>query len=133
MSDILKNWGTPMPIPIQKGRLGRGLASLIGETPEADARLPAHGEQRLLSLDQLHPSGHNPRKSFDDLELIDLTDSIRQKGLYSASARRAFCCSSSGKSWTVRRSRSPPSRPPTPIPGAPWTAARNTANRPSLG
>ena len=70
-----------MPIPIQKGRLGRGLASLIGETPEADARLPAHGEQRLLSLDQLHPSGHNPRKSFDDLELIDLTDSIRQKGL----------------------------------------------------
>ena len=70
-----------MPIPIQKGRLGRGLASLIGETPEADARLPAHGEQRLLSIDQLHPSGHNPRKSFDDLELIDLTDSIRQKGL----------------------------------------------------
>ena len=63
-----------MPIPIQKGRLGRGLASLIGETPEADARLPAHGEQRLLSIDQLHPSGHNPRKSFDDLELIDLTD-----------------------------------------------------------
>jgi ParB family chromosome partitioning protein len=81
MSDVLKTWGTPMPIPIQKGRLGRGLASLIGETPEADARLPAHGEQRLLSLDQLHPSGHNPRKSFDDLELIDLTDSIRQKGL----------------------------------------------------
>jgi ParB family transcriptional regulator, chromosome partitioning protein len=81
MSDVLKTWGTPMPIPIQKGRLGRGLASLIGETPEADARLPAHGEQRLLSLDQLHPSGHNPRKSFDDLELVDLTDSIRQKGL----------------------------------------------------
>jgi ParB family chromosome partitioning protein len=70
-----------MPIPIQKGRLGRGLASLIGETPEADPRLPAHGEQRLLSIDQLHPSGHNPRKSFDDLELIDLTDSIRQKGM----------------------------------------------------
>jgi ParB family chromosome partitioning protein len=61
--------------------LGRGLASLIGETPDADPPLPAHGEQRLLSIDQLHPSGHNPRKSFDDLELIDLTDSIRQKGL----------------------------------------------------
>jgi ParB family chromosome partitioning protein len=70
-----------MPIPIQKGRLGRGLASLIGETPQDDPRLPAHGEQRLLSIDQLHPSGHNPRKSFDDLELVDLTDSIRQKGL----------------------------------------------------
>jgi ParB family transcriptional regulator, chromosome partitioning protein len=81
MSDPLKNWEASMPIPIQKGRLGRGLASLIGETPQADPRLPAHGEQRLLSIDQLHPSGHNPRKSFDDLELVDLTDSIRQKGL----------------------------------------------------
>ena len=70
-----------MPIPIQKGRLGRGLASLIGETPQADPRLPAHGEQRLLSIDQLHPSGHNPRKSFGDIELIELAESIRQKGL----------------------------------------------------
>src|SRR5882724_8686492 len=81
MSDILKNWGTPMPIPIQKGRLGRGLASLIGETPDAEPRLPAHGEQRLLSIDQLHPSGHNPRKAFGDIELAELADSIRQKGL----------------------------------------------------
>ena len=44
-----------MAIPMQKGRLGRGLASLIGETPEAQPRLPAHGEQRLISIDQLHP------------------------------------------------------------------------------
>jgi ParB family chromosome partitioning protein len=70
-----------MAIPIQKGRLGRGLASLIGETPQSEPQLPAHGEQRLLSIDQLHPSGHNPRKSFDDIELVDLADSIRQKGL----------------------------------------------------
>jgi ParB family chromosome partitioning protein len=70
-----------MPIPIQKGRLGRGLASLIGETPQAAPLLPAHGEQRLLSIDQLHPSGHNPRKSFGDIELIELAESIRQKGL----------------------------------------------------
>ncbi len=70
-----------MPIPIQKGRLGRGLASLIGETPQAESRLPAHGEQRLLSIDQLHPSGHNPRKTFGDIELIELAESIRHKGL----------------------------------------------------
>jgi ParB family chromosome partitioning protein len=61
--------------------LGRGLASLIGETPQAETRLPVHGEQRLLSIDQLHPSGHNPRKTFGDIELIELADSIRQKGL----------------------------------------------------
>jgi ParB family transcriptional regulator, chromosome partitioning protein len=70
-----------MPIPIQKGRLGRGLASLIGETPQAEPRLPAHGEQRLLSIDQLHPSGNNPRKTFGDIELIELAESIRQKGM----------------------------------------------------
>ena len=67
-----------MPIPLQKGRLGRGLASLIGETPQTEPRLPVHGEQRLLSIDQLHPSGHNPRKTFGDIELIELADSIRQ-------------------------------------------------------
>jgi|SoiMethySBSTD1v2_1073268.scaffolds.fasta_scaffold156629_1 ParB family chromosome partitioning protein len=70
-----------MAIPMQKGRLGRGLASLIGETPEAQPRLPAHGEQRLISIDQLHPSGFNPRKDFDETELAELADSIRSKGL----------------------------------------------------
>jgi ParB family transcriptional regulator, chromosome partitioning protein len=70
-----------MAIPMQKGRLGRGLASLIGETPEAQPRLPAHGEQRLISIDQLHPSGFNPRKDFDETELVELADSIRSKGL----------------------------------------------------
>jgi ParB family chromosome partitioning protein len=70
-----------MAIPMQKGRLGRGLASLIGETPEAQPRLPAHGEQRLISIDQLHPSGFNPRKAFDETELAELAESIRSRGL----------------------------------------------------
>jgi ParB family chromosome partitioning protein len=70
-----------MAIPMQKGRLGRGLASLIGEAPQSDQRLPSHGEQRLVSIDQLHPSGLNPRKDFDPLELTDLANSIRAKGL----------------------------------------------------
>jgi ParB family chromosome partitioning protein len=66
---------------MQKGRLGRGLASLIGETPSAAPRLPAEGEQRLLSIDQLHAGPFNPRKDFRDTELAELADSIRQKGL----------------------------------------------------
>jgi ParB family chromosome partitioning protein len=70
-----------MSIPLQKGRLGRGLASLIGESPEAQPRLPAQGEQRVVSIDQLHPSGFNPRKTFDDAELSELAESIRNKGL----------------------------------------------------
>ena len=70
-----------MAIPMHKGRLGRGLASLIGETPQSEQRLPLHGEQRLVSIDQLHPSGLNPRKNFDTIELVDLANSIRTKGL----------------------------------------------------
>jgi ParB family chromosome partitioning protein len=40
-----------------------------------------HGEQRLVSIDQLHPNGRNPRKSFADAELTELADSIRSRGL----------------------------------------------------
>jgi ParB family transcriptional regulator, chromosome partitioning protein len=70
-----------MSLPLQKGRLGRGLASLIGETPRAETALPAHGEQRLLPISELHPSGLNPRKDFDATELSELAQSIRAKGL----------------------------------------------------
>jgi ParB family chromosome partitioning protein len=70
-----------MVVPLQKGRLGRGLASLIGESPQAETRLPLHGEQRMLSIADLHPSGRNPRKSFDEGELAELANSIRAKGL----------------------------------------------------
>ena len=70
-----------MVVPLQKGRLGRGLASLIGETPSAEQRLPVHGEQRLLPISELHPSGRNPSKNFDEAELADLANSIRSKGL----------------------------------------------------
>ena len=70
-----------MSLPLPKSRLGRGLASLIGETPQAEAPLPAHGEQRLLQIAELHPSGLNPRKDFDPIELVELAQSIRMKGL----------------------------------------------------
>src|SRR5689334_19838590 len=81
MSDI-RNIGIPMVVPLQKGgRLGRGLASLIGETPQTEQRLPVHGEQRLLPISELHPSGRNPRKTFADSDLEDLANSIRSRGL----------------------------------------------------
>lgn len=70
-----------MAIPLQKGRLGRGLASLIGETPQAEAHLPVHGDQRLLSIDQLHPGRFNPRRMFAETELAELADSMRSRGL----------------------------------------------------
>ncbi len=70
-----------MAVPLQKSRLGRGLASLIGEPVTAQTPLPAEGEQRLVALDQLRGGAFNPRKDFKEEELAELADSIRQKGL----------------------------------------------------
>lgn len=67
--------------PMQKSRLGRGLASLIGEPQSAQPRMPPEGHQRLVPLDQIKSSQFNPRKDFDEAELADLAESIRQKGL----------------------------------------------------
>ena len=70
-----------MAVPLQKSRLGRGLASLIGDTSSTATHLPAEGEQRLVPIDQLRGGSFNPRKSFPEAELAELADSIRQKGL----------------------------------------------------
>ena len=80
--------------PLQKSRLGRGLASLIGETPpfavasptqaspqSGQSRLPSEGEHRLVGIDQVRNNPLNPRKDFRDEELAELADSIRAKGL----------------------------------------------------
>ena len=70
-----------MPLPLHKGRLGRGLASLIGDMPSGEQRRPAEGEQRMVGIDQLRRSQLNPRRDFGDAELAELADSIRTNGL----------------------------------------------------
>ncbi len=70
-----------MNAPMQKSRLGRGLASLIGEPANSEPRLPPEGEQRVVAIDQIRGGKMNPRKDFRDEELAELTESIRQKGL----------------------------------------------------
>lgn len=75
------------PLPASKSRLGRGLASLVGDTgqqsaPGGNAKpLPGHGEQRMVPIDRVNPSPFNPRKTFDTKELDELSESIREKGL----------------------------------------------------
>jgi ParB family chromosome partitioning protein len=66
---------------MQKSRLGRGLASLIGDPSPMQSRLPPEGEQRMVGIDQLRAGRLNPRKDFREDELAELAESIRQKGL----------------------------------------------------
>jgi len=78
------------PTQANKNRLGRGLASLIGDNPQQTANAdsstsarsrPSQPEQRMIPVDRINPSPFNPRKSFDDRELDELANSIREKGL----------------------------------------------------
>ena len=58
---------------IKKG-LGRGLSSLIGETK-------VETQKNQLSISDLIPNKYQPRKIFDEDNLNDLTNSIRERGI----------------------------------------------------
>ncbi len=77
-----------------KSRLGRGLASLIGDTtgmnppiqpvtivnnnPVVGLREEGH---KLVPIDTVHASPFNPRKTFSPVELDELASSIKQRGI----------------------------------------------------
>ena len=58
---------------IKKG-LGRGLSSLIGETK-------VEPQKNQLSISDLVPNKYQPRKIFDEASLVDLTNSIKERGM----------------------------------------------------
>ena len=58
---------------IKKG-LGRGLSSLIGETK-------VENRKNQLSISDLVPNKYQPRKIFDEDNLKDLTNSIKERGI----------------------------------------------------
>lgn len=64
-----------------KKRLGRGLAALIGEDSSEGSVLQDVRSLRHMPIDLLKASPNNPRKNFADVDLEDLTKSIREKGL----------------------------------------------------
>jgi ParB family transcriptional regulator, chromosome partitioning protein len=70
-----------MNAPMQKSRLGRGLASLIGEPAVTQPRIPPEGEQRIVPIDMVRAGKMNPRKTFKDDDMVELADSIREKGV----------------------------------------------------
>jgi len=64
--------------------LGRGLAALIpaaAADPEDKARAKSDGSLRAVDIENIHPSGKQPRKRFDDARLSELAESIRSQGI----------------------------------------------------
>src|SRR6187399_1752216 len=64
-----------------RSRLGRGLASLIGDVGGEAAHLERPRTQRKVPIEFLKPNPRNPRREFAEAELGELSDSIKQHGV----------------------------------------------------
>jgi ParB family transcriptional regulator, chromosome partitioning protein len=66
-------------------RLGRGLAALIGEMDKPVAAAPvasqAQNADRRVPIELISRNPRNPRRSFSEAELVDLSQSIRTHGV----------------------------------------------------
>jgi len=63
-----------------RSRLGRGLASLIGDVGNESSAERPRG-QRKAPTGSLQPNPRNPRRNFADEELNDLAASLRERGI----------------------------------------------------
>lgn len=64
-----------------RSRLGRGLASLIGDVGNESAKPDRARPQRKVPIEFLKPNPRNPRRSFSDSELAELSASIKERGV----------------------------------------------------
>jgi ParB family chromosome partitioning protein len=64
-----------------RSRLGRGLAALIGDAGDETAAIERTRGQRRVPIEFLRPNPRNPRRHFNDIELDELSTSIRAKGI----------------------------------------------------
>lgn len=68
--------------------LGRGLSALLGDAGDepgdvatAGVREASGGGPREIPIELIHRNPDQPRRSFGDVELIELSESIREKGV----------------------------------------------------
>ena len=62
-------------------RLGRGLASLMGDVGDETAQADSGRKPRRAPIENLRANPRNPRRAFTEPELNELTDSIRERGI----------------------------------------------------
>jgi ParB family transcriptional regulator, chromosome partitioning protein len=71
-----------------RSRLGRGLASLMGDVG-AETSVERPRGQRKLPIEFLRPNPRNPRRIFTDADLDELAASIRERGIIQPIIARA--------------------------------------------
>jgi ParB family chromosome partitioning protein len=64
-----------------RSRLGRGLASLIGDVGAENLGADRGRGQRRVPIEHIHANPRNPRKHFSEAELAELANSIRERGI----------------------------------------------------
>jgi ParB family chromosome partitioning protein len=64
-----------------RSRLGRGLASLMGDVGVETHAAEKMRSQRRVPIEFVRPNPRNPRKLFSEAELEDLSASIRERGI----------------------------------------------------
>ncbi|MDP7668451.1 MAG: ParB/RepB/Spo0J family partition protein [Rhodospirillales bacterium] len=65
----------------KRQNLGRGLSALLGDDPRDDEASARGREYRTVPIEFLRPGRHQPRRTFDDDEIANLAQSIREKGV----------------------------------------------------
>ena len=69
----------------KKKSLGKGLAALIGDLGEAEARNLNPSEIKTdgvkIPIEYLEPNRNQPRKTFDEDSINELAQSIKEKGI----------------------------------------------------
>ncbi len=71
-------------------RLGRGLASLMGEVGEELPTADNARKPRRAPIENLKANPRNPRRAFTEAELNELTESIRERGIIQPIVVRAI-------------------------------------------
>ena len=67
-----------MPAAKKKVALGKGLNALMGEAQHETGQVAS---ETLVNIEDIHPNPNQPRTHFDEKELQELADSIREHGV----------------------------------------------------
>ena len=65
----------------ERSRLGRGLASLIGDVGQEPATADGNRKPRRAPIENVRANPRNPRRTFMDAEIDELSASIRERGI----------------------------------------------------